>query len=91
MKSLEEMRELAAGEFTGDPTMDAPLMMAHQGKMAQALKAMGAPNAVIISVSLTLFEEQLIAFKTKVTNDLLASQKETSDALAAALNMRGRK
>lgn len=50
----------------------------------------GVPEATMLKTYNIMLEEILTQFKAAVQEELLESQRQTNDALAAALNMRGK-
>lgn len=61
-------------------------LAATTGYLAEELKV---PTAMAMKFYRSLLGDATVTFKQAVTDEILASQRATNEALAAALNMRG--
>jgi len=86
---INRLREKAVKSISTDPRKEAISLVGGMAFMAQTGATLGFPRELIQSLVEQMAEEHLLAFKTKVQEVLLESQKATGDALAAALQMRG--
>lgn len=91
MAKTEEMRAKMQAEMPLDPDMAAKRLMNVMVMGAKAFDALGVPKDILGQITEQVMAEYLSIYRAKVEDNLLASQKATNDALAAALAMRGAK
>lgn len=84
-KLMEEMHEKAIAEMPLDPKLSALRLLDGITIMTEMMRS--APAHVFNHMIEGLIAEHLAQYRTKVQNELLTSQSETTDALAAALNL----
>lgn len=83
--TITEMREKIAEQVSSDPIQAASWFIATLIEYDRLLTVLSAPKTMRKAEQHAIMADCLTAFKTKVQNELLASQKETNDALASAL------
>jgi len=89
MRSVEEARDQLVKTISTDPQKQAREILGTMAMMADMFQ--GLPPRIQVDLQTMLVEETLRAFKAKVQDELIADQQKSNDALAAALNMAGRK
>jgi hypothetical protein len=89
MRTIEEARDQLVKTISTDPKVQAREILGSMALMAKMFH--GMPGPIQLDLQTMLLEETLIAFKAKVQDELLADQQKSNDALAAALQMTGRK
>lgn len=77
-------------KVTSDPKAAVEQLKAAQAFSGFMMKN-GMPKNDVLRMLDIMLEEILIQYKAAVQEELLETQRQTSDALAAALNMRGNK
>lgn len=91
MRDLEGLRAEISQHMSTDPKKFVEEMVRATTEWNLVLRALGAPPQVQVQEQAAIMEEFVSLFKAKVEEELLASQKQTNDALAAALGMRSAK
>lgn len=84
---INELKDEVYKKASTDPKQSAKELNESCSIMASVMQDLDFPRREQAKILLSLIEDHLAMFKAKSLEEMLGQQKETNDALAAALNM----